>query len=45
MREYTKKWPVTSFSRPKDVVETKIDAWSGGRPGPWTRDTTEEWFI
>jgi membrane peptidoglycan carboxypeptidase len=45
MREYTKKWPVTSFSRPKDVVETKIDAWSGGRPGPWTRDTTEEWFL
>jgi membrane peptidoglycan carboxypeptidase len=45
MREYTKKWPVTSFSRPKDVVETKIDAWSGGRPGPWTRDTTKEWFL
>ena len=45
MREYTKKWPVTSFKRPKDVVEAKIDAWSGGRPGPWTRDTTTEWFI
>jgi hypothetical protein len=45
MREYTKKWPITAFKRPKDVVEAKIDAWSGGRPGPWTRDTTTEWFI
>jgi peptidoglycan glycosyltransferase len=45
MREYTKKWPVRSFTRPKDVVKTKIDAWSGGRPGPWTRDTTTEWFL
>jgi membrane peptidoglycan carboxypeptidase len=45
MREYTAKWPITSFKRPKDVVRTSIDAWSGGRPGPWTRDTTKEWFI
>ena len=45
MREYTAKWPVTSFKRPKDVVRTRIDAWSGGRPGAWTRDTTSEWFI
>jgi membrane peptidoglycan carboxypeptidase len=45
MREYTKKWPVTSFRRPKDVVEAKIDKWSGGRPGPWTRATTTEWFL
>ena len=45
MREYTKKWPVTSFTRPKDVVQTTIDKWSGGRPGPWTRATIKEWFI
>jgi peptidoglycan glycosyltransferase len=45
MREYTAKWPITSFKRPKDVVRTRIDAWSGGRPGAWTRDTTQEWFI
>jgi peptidoglycan glycosyltransferase len=45
MREYTARWPVTSFKRPKDVVRTRIDAWSGGRPGDWTRDTTQEWFI
>ena len=45
MRDYTKKWPVTQFKRPKGVVETTIDAWSGGRPGRWTQDTTKEWFI
>ena len=45
MREYTAKWPITSFKRPKDVVRRSIDAWSGGRPGAWTRDTTQEWFI
>ncbi len=45
MRDYTKDWPATSFARPKDVVSTRIDAWSGGRPGAWTRDTIKEWFI
>jgi hypothetical protein len=45
MRDYTRKWPVTSFKRPKGVVQTRIDAWSGGRPGGWTRETTKEWFI
>ena len=45
MRDYTRKWPVTTFKRPKDVVEADVDAWSGGKPGPWTRDTTSEWFL
>ena len=45
MREYTRKWPVTSFRRPKDVVQATIDKWSGGSPGPWTRQTIKEWFI
>ncbi len=45
MRDYTRKWPVTSFKRPKDVVQARIDAWSGGRAGAWTRETTKEWFI
>jgi membrane peptidoglycan carboxypeptidase len=45
MRDYTKRWPATSFSRPKDVVEARIDAWSGGRPGAWTKETTTAWFI
>jgi peptidoglycan glycosyltransferase len=45
VRDYTNGWPVTSFSRPGGVVRAKIDAWTGGKPGPWTRDTTNEWFI
>jgi hypothetical protein len=26
-------------------VDERIDAWSGGQPGPWTRARTTEWFI
>ena len=39
MRDYTGSWAVSTFKPPKDVVRAQIDAWSGGRPGPWTRDT------
>ena len=45
VRDYTRNWPVTDFTPPEGVVQRTIDAWSGGRPGPWTRDTTREWFI
>ena len=45
VRDYSAGWPVTAFTRPKGVVRATIDAWSGGKPGPWTRDTTKEWFI
>jgi peptidoglycan glycosyltransferase len=45
MRDYTKDWPIAQFKPPKGVVRAKIDAWTGGRPGPWTRDTTSAWFI
>ena len=45
MAEYTRDWPVTKFARPKGVISARIDAWSGGRPGAWTRETTKEWFI
>ena len=45
VRDYTNGWPVTSFKRPGGVVRATIDAWTGGKPGPWTRDTTTEWFI
>jgi hypothetical protein len=41
----TSKQPVAAFKAPKGVVRAKIDAWTGGRPGPWTRDTVTEWFI
>jgi membrane peptidoglycan carboxypeptidase len=45
VRDYTRKWPVADFQRPKDVVSATIDRWSGGRPGPWTRSTFRELFI
>jgi membrane peptidoglycan carboxypeptidase len=45
MRDVTRKMPVADFVPPKGVVKAKIDAWTGGKPGPWTRKTTSEWFI
>jgi membrane peptidoglycan carboxypeptidase len=45
VRDYTKNWPIAQFKPPKGVVQARIDAWTGGRPGPWTRDTTTAWFI
>jgi membrane peptidoglycan carboxypeptidase len=45
VRDYTKDWPVAKFQPPKGVVETTIDAWTGGAPGPWTRATTRDWFM
>jgi membrane peptidoglycan carboxypeptidase len=45
VREYSKNWPIAEFQRPKDIVEARIDRWSGGRPGPWTRSTVNEFFI
>jgi membrane peptidoglycan carboxypeptidase len=45
VRDISAKLPVASFVRPKGVVRATIDAWSGGRPGSWTSDTTSEWFI
>jgi membrane peptidoglycan carboxypeptidase len=45
LRDYTKGTPVTDFKRPGGLVRATIDAWTGGRPGPWTRDRTQEWFI
>jgi membrane peptidoglycan carboxypeptidase len=45
LRDYTNKKPVADFVRPKGVVQQAIDAWSGGRPGPWTEKAVSEWFI
>ncbi|HKG56534.1 MAG TPA: transglycosylase domain-containing protein [Candidatus Limnocylindrales bacterium] len=45
VRDYTAKWPVTQFKRPTGVISSVIDAYSGGRPGPWTVDRTREWFL
>jgi membrane peptidoglycan carboxypeptidase len=45
VRDYTSRWPVARFVPPQGVVRATIDAWSGGAPGPWTRQTAEAWFI
>jgi membrane peptidoglycan carboxypeptidase len=45
VREVSKKWPVADFKRPDGLVQERIDRWSGGKPGPWTHGTVEEWFI
>jgi membrane peptidoglycan carboxypeptidase len=45
LRDYTDGWPLADFDRPDGVVEATIDAWSGGKPGSWTRDRVDEWFI
>jgi len=46
LRDYTKDWPVASFPPPPSgIVSATIDMWSGGAPGPWTRETRLEYFI
>jgi penicillin-binding protein 1A len=45
VRDVSAKMPLADFPMPKGIVTAKIDAWSGGRPGPWTRDTVREFFI
>ena len=45
VEEYSKKWPIAKFQRPSRVVTATIDAWSGGKPGPWTRETRKEFFV
>ncbi len=45
VRDLTSKLPVVGFTPPKGVVQATIDAWTGGAPGPWTRDRVSEWFI
>jgi membrane peptidoglycan carboxypeptidase len=44
VRQLTNDQPVARFREPKGIVEAKIDAWTGGRPGPWTRETKTELF-
>jgi membrane peptidoglycan carboxypeptidase len=46
LREYMKGKPAPDFQRPsKGLVLRTIDAFTGGKPGPWTKSTTQEWFI
>jgi membrane peptidoglycan carboxypeptidase len=45
MRDYTKRMPVARFEPPEGLVRARIDAWTGGRPGSFTRQTTTALFI
>jgi membrane peptidoglycan carboxypeptidase len=45
VRDVTEGAHVEEFAAPDGVIQATIDAWSGGRPGSWTRDTVREWFI
>jgi membrane peptidoglycan carboxypeptidase len=47
MTEVSKGMPLASFasSRPGGLTQTKIDAYSGMLPGPFTTKTVSEWFI
>ena len=45
VRDLTAGMPIGQFVRPKGLDRAAIDAWSGGRPGGYTRETIEEWFI
>jgi penicillin-binding protein 1A len=37
--------PIAAFSRPPGVVQASVDAFSGMRPGPFSRRSVKEWFI
>lgn len=45
VRQLTHDQPVADFSRPDGLVSARIDAFSGGRPGAWTRATRTELFL
>ena len=41
----TRNWAVDQFAVPPGLVQEKVDAWSGMKPGPFTTQTVNEWFI
>jgi membrane peptidoglycan carboxypeptidase len=45
VRDYSRDWPVTNFRMPDGIVQASIDGWSGGQPGPWTRERLREFFL
>ena len=45
VRDLTARQPIAHFARPSGIVTKRIDAWTGGTPGPWTKDTVQELFI
>jgi membrane peptidoglycan carboxypeptidase len=45
LTEVSKGTPIADFKRPKGIVEMKVDAISGMKPGPFTTRTVNEIFI
>jgi membrane peptidoglycan carboxypeptidase len=45
LTEISQGMPIATFKRPKDIVEVKVDAFSGLLPGPYTAATVNEVFI
>jgi membrane peptidoglycan carboxypeptidase len=46
MNDFMNGEPAPDFKRPsRGLVATTIDAFSGGAPGPWTKQTTQEYFL
>ena len=45
VRDVTNGTPLAHFSMPRGIATASIDAWSGGRPGSWTRERVNEVFI
>jgi len=37
--------PIATFRKPPGVVQVSVDAFSGMKPGPFSRRTVKEWFI
>ncbi len=45
LTQASKGTPIADFRRPPGVVQATVDAFSGMKPGPFTRKTVKEWFI
>jgi peptidoglycan glycosyltransferase len=45
LTQASKGTPIATFKRPPGVVQATVDAFSGMKPGPFTKKTVKEWFI
>jgi hypothetical protein len=45
LTDVSKGTPIVDFKQPKGIVEEKVDAFTGMRPGPFTLKTVNEVFI
>ena len=45
LTEVTKGWPISDWREPAGIVHAKVDAFSGLKPGPFSKKTVDEIFI